>query len=347
MKNIIICCDGTGQDLDGKQSNVLQFYRSLQPSEDQICFYEPGVGTVENHIGAGANVARKLDGAFGYSVQKQACCAYKFLVNCWEPQDKIYILGFSRGAYSARVLAAMIRNLGLLTKEHEHLVNLGWKHDSQTEWHAMRRFKRDFAHQAPTRIHFVGVWDTVSSFGPMTNPRLLPSTANNDSIDHIRHAVAIDEKRACFASNHFGTKSKKYCKSFKEVFFPGVHGDVGGGLEESGLSKIALKWMYDEARDLDCMLDESMVNHELGRSGKKTKPNPLAPIGHSLKSFWWLLEFIPRRNWNGKRMKWRLPNYARPRRILPSAEFHESVAIKLEEDPTYAPRNLPRPFPKE
>jgi uncharacterized protein (DUF2235 family) len=130
-----------------------------------------------------------------------------------------------------------------------------------------RQFKDHFC--IPCNPYFIGVWDTVSSVGWIENPLRLPYTANNPDVRIGRHAVSIDERRAFFRSNLWHPAPDGGPKDLKQVWFPGVHCDVGGGYPapESGLSKIALQWMLKEAGSAGLMTDSARVDLMLGRSG--------------------------------------------------------------------------------
>ena len=337
MKNIVICCDGTSNDISSAPTNVLRCYRSLVRDDSQLTYYDSGVGTIADPsmlTDPGKALGKKLDMAVGYSVKDQVCKAYRFLTRYWEPDDKIFLIGFSRGAYAVRALAGMIHMLGLVRSELEHLDELGWSVYSGADFLACSNFKYAFSRQDSIKVHFVGVWDTVSSFGRMTNFKTLPYTANNASIEHVRHAVAIHENRVCFKANLFRPKSAGQHQSFEQIWFKGAHCDVGGGYseEESGLAKVALDWMYQAAAGLQCKLDKNQMDFYLGQSQSKTfqcKPDPNATIHKSIEGFWHVLEFLPRKQWNHdvepERMTWYLPNLYRARKIPEDAVFHESV----------------------
>ena len=116
-RRIVICCDGTGNEIKQNESNVLKFYRVLKESDDQIGFYDPGVGTISNS-GAWARWKNKAKGVFGlatgYGLDGNVLDAYRFLLRHYEDGDQIYLLGFSRGAHTVRVLAGFINMVGLL-----------------------------------------------------------------------------------------------------------------------------------------------------------------------------------------------------------------------------------------
>ncbi|MEW4453683.1 DUF2235 domain-containing protein [Bremerella sp. JC817] len=338
MKNIVVCCDGTSNGLVNDPTNVLRFYRSLERNEEQLAYYDSGVGTLPNPgmlTQKGQRASRIIDMAIGSSVENQACKAYRFLVRHWEPGDQIYLIGFSRGAYAVRALAGMLHSLGMARRELEHLDTLGWTVYCEGEFRAAANFRFAFSQEGRPRVHFMGVWDTVSAFGSITNYRTLPYTANNESIDHIRHAVALDERRTCFQANLFRPDKTDQHQSFEEIWFPGSHGDVGGGYpeEEAGIAKATLEWMYQEAKAAGCQLKQDTVDFFLGRSDQKhpqTKPNIDGTVHNSIRGFVWnLLEFIPRRQWNHdlkpERMSWYFPNLYRRRKVPKDAKRYDQV----------------------
>lgn len=218
-KNIVICCDGTSNDVASDSTNVLRLFRSLERSERQIAFYDSGVGTLADPTKIsriGKYCSRMLDQGIGHGVRENVCAAYRFLTRTYQPGDRIFLFGFSRGAYTVRALAGMIHFLGLVRPELEHLDRLAWAvhaddYDrlADKRFHYGNRFKSAFSIDDKTRIQFIGAWDTVSSFGSPWAPRTVPNSANNPSVDHIRHAVSIDEHRACFQPNLFFPKNRR------------------------------------------------------------------------------------------------------------------------------------------
>ena len=159
----------------------------------------------------------------------------------------------------------------------------------------------------------------------------------------MRHAVAIDEKRTAFQPNLFRAAKAEQHLSFQELWFPGSHGDVGGGYPEAvgGLAKITLQWMFEEAAGNGCLFDHHRVDDFLGVDGKRSKPDIMAPAHYSTTGFWHAMEFLPRRQWDPlsqpERRRWFWPNLFRARQLPPTAEFHDSVLEKLDSDPSYRP----------
>jgi uncharacterized protein (DUF2235 family) len=192
-------------------------------------------------------------------------------------------------------------------------------------------FKATFSHRA-CKPWFVGVWDTVSSVGWIENPLRLPYTADNPDIEFGRHAIAVDERRAFFRTNLWrrrGVPPASGPQNLKQVWFPGVHCDVGGGYPEaeSGLSKIALAWMLQEAMAAGLLVDATKMDLVLGRSGGSyALPDPNAPMHESLTLAWWPAELIRKRHFNWRTKTWeRRRNLGRRRTIPPSSLVHESA----------------------
>jgi uncharacterized protein (DUF2235 family) len=186
---------------------------------------------------------------------------------------------------------------------------------------------------------FVGVWDTVSSVGWVENPLKLPYVANNPDIRVGRHAVAIDERRAFFR-NHLWrpspTSGQSGPRDLKQVWFPGVHCDVGGGYPEaeSGLSKIALEWMLEEAKSEGLLVNTEREREVLGGAGGGryvSIPDPNAVAHDSLKGLWHIGELIPKRKYSWANNKWKRGcNLWRRRTIPPSSLVHESAWIRKD-----------------
>lgn len=348
-RNLVVCCDGTWNQFGLVNTNVVKLASALvRDPARQALFYDPGVGTIGRQS-AGSKLRKLLknliDGAIATSLSENVSQAYAYLVDQYQPGDRIFIFGFSRGAYSARVLAALIHAFGIIGPGNDNLIPYIWgmltKADiSEPEefFHIAAKFKKTFATPAP--IHFVGVWDTVSSYGVFWDPKSIVYTARNPSIVHGRHAVAIDERRAFFRTNLWSRANDD--QDLKQVWFAGAHCDVGGGYPdaESGLSQTALEWMFREAQACGLLVDEARKADVLGGRAPNVPPDFAGPIHNSLSGFWNILELIPKLTWDPatRSRKFKM-NFWKPRPMPKDAVIHESVRLRMEKT-GYAPPNL-------
>ncbi len=356
-KNIVICCDGTSNEFDGDRTNVVKLYQTLvHDPKVQVTYYHPGLGTQEA-AGALTGFSRwwtRLAGfAFGYGLTNDIRDAYVFLMNHYEKGDKVFLIGFSRGAYTARAVASLLHMVGLIRPGNEQLVpyaiRLMKKAGASDNGKALARaivvaqqFKLTFSSVA-CRPHFVGVWDTVNSVGWIENPLRLPFTTHNPSIEVGRHAIAIDERRAFFRENLWRPRDKNPTgpKDLLQVWFPGSHGDVGGGYpeSESGLAKVALEWLLREAQAEGLLTVEEREARIMGRAGGNyVKPDPGATLHDSLRGpLWRLAQLFPKKRWerrlvDGKEtwVQKRKISLAGHRRIPPGACIHEAAYARGE-----------------
>jgi uncharacterized protein (DUF2235 family) len=360
-KNIVICCDGTGNEFGDHNSNVVKLYSTLVIDDGrQVGYYHPGVGTMgaptaTNRISKAWSVVMGL--AFGAGLLANVGDAYRYLMDVYEVADKVFFFGFSRGAYTVRALAGVLHMFGLLSPGNDGLIpyilQLFARRTRQAAgmihtFEVAENFKATFGRDCP--LHMVGVWDTVSSVGWVWDPLKLPYTAQNPDMLHGRHAVSIDERRCYFRNNLWGAPLPG--QDIKQVWFAGVHSDVGGSYptERTGLSQIALEWMLCEAAQLGLLIDPDKANIALGRiPPPKTPPpapippSPAAKENNSLTWQWWILEFFPHSYYDpvAKKAKWRIPLGA-PRIIPECSVLHQTVEEKLKLDPTYKPPNLPK-----
>ena len=353
-RNLVVCCDGTGNKYGDCNSNVVKLYGVLVDDERQRCYYHPGVGTEgspTSHNKLDELWSTLMGLAFGAGLLRYVGDAYRFLMNEYREGDRIYLFGFSRGAYTVRALSGMLSMYGLLHSGNDGLIpyiirlfarKTRSANGMQQVFDIASGFKKTFSRDV--RIHMVGVWDTVSSVGIIWDPLKLPYTARNPSMDHGRHAVSIDERRCFFRNNLWGVPYSG--QSIKQVWFPGVHSDVGGSYPQvqSGLSQAALQWMLCEAMPLGLLIDPQKANKALGRvpPPPPVAPDPAQRIHDSLEGAWWLLEVLPHRYYDfaTQKLKWKIP-LGMSRQIPPGSIFHESVPKKIAVDPTYRPQNLP------
>jgi uncharacterized protein (DUF2235 family) len=355
-KNIVVCCDGTANEFARNNTNVVKLYATLQQDPaTQVTYYHPGLGTMEP---AGAltpwrrKTTKLLGMAIGYGLANDVRDAYVFLMERFEPGDRVFLFGFSRGAYTARAVASLLYMYGLLRPGNEALVpyairmmtgiERGSRESEQRReieeyFNLAREFKKTMSRDC--RPWFVGVWDTVSSVGWISNPMKLPYISSNPEIEIGRHAIAIDERRAFFRSHLWrpaGEASRRGPLDLKQVWFPGVHCDVGGGYPEaeSGLSKLALEWMLDEAEAAKLLVDDKKKAELLGKTpdSRYVVPDPRAAMHESLKGGWHAAEFLLKKHFDWKtRQERRRMNLYR-RRTVPEGSLVHSAALQRGED---------------
>lgn len=372
-KNIVICCDGTSNEVSGDLSNVLKLYRIVEKTEQQCVFYDPGVGTI-GHARWWSRLSQRVSRVFGLmtgaGLDDNILDAYLFLIDRYEPGDQIFLFGFSRGAYTIRVLAGFIHMAGILPPDQRNLAEFALTAYKRSSENNDLKIAWDFARVVGTRravIHFVGAWDTVASLIVPRRDRMylpslatLPFTRRNPSVRAMRHAMAIDERRRMFRLNRwedgqkfittgYGANAVEQQQDCRQMWFSGSHADVGGGYREvdSALSKLPLQWMLTEANAHGLRINQPMLDHlVLGMPLENGRHNYVAPdsngmIHRSLTWWWWPLEIFP------KNAKWRekggglktglyLPLGER-RHIPPGAE----IAPSAQQRQNYHPPNVP------
>lgn len=333
-KNIVVCLDGTGNQLKAKgNTNVVRLYELLDLSDPskQIAYYDPGVGTFSAN-GAWTPIGRrvsKLAGlAFGFGLRTNLGEAYTYLMQHYEAGDRLFVFGFSRGAYTARALAGLLKAIGLLRPGSENLVpyavsvygrNKDW---SQDDWKQLHRFAGTFSRTVDARtgipIDYLGVWDSVKAAGVLRwNLRWL-YTRQIPNVRTVRHAVSIDEKRRPYREYLIDPTDKPPGPDIEEVWFAGVHSDVGGTFDDDPrLPHITLKWMTDGALAAGLLLKPKAYQ----KSCTLAADDALGKV-HRMGWIWVLLTY-------------------RHRAIPPTAHVHESVRARIDSDPGYAKR-IPR-----
>jgi uncharacterized protein (DUF2235 family) len=350
-RNIVVCCDGTANEFSKNQTNVVKLYSMLvQDPTLQATFYHPGLGTMEppGALTSLGRVATKVAGlAFGYGLSDDIGNAYRFLMATFQPGDNLYLFGFSRGSYTVRAVASLLHRYGLIRPGNESLVPYAIRmlsglnkasqpsHDGANPLSEYFQLSGEFkATMSWTDCtpHFVGVWDTVSSVGWVNSPLRLPDLANNPDIAVGRHAVALDERRAFFRQNLWRPTPTGGPRDLVQVWFPGVHCDVGGGypLAESGLSNIALEWMVREARAHGLLIDPDRELQLLGPPGSwRSLHRYDAPAHESLDGAWKIAEYLPRKHFNyTTRTTQRYANHGERRTIDPGSLIHRSAELR-------------------
>ena len=384
-RNLVILCDGTGNELGGalsdtasdiRISNVLKLYRIAEKGQRQLVYYTPGVGTV-GRVDWLSRSKQKFLGVLGlvtgYGLDDNVLGAYRFLAENWREGDRIYLFGFSRGAWTARVLAGLLHLIGLVQPSQLNMCDNAlatYKRAARDDrlpiaWH----FARVIGARFPI-IHFVGVWDSVASVLVPRSDRMwipsletLPYTRNNPSVRIFRHALALDERRRMFRVAGWAQPQRFVANRFRpdetaeqnieQRWFAGVHSDIGGGYreDESALSKIPLIWMVEEAAKAGLRITRANLRKfALGEQRAPDEylysaPDPGGAMHKSLTLGWEPHEIIP------KRIKYReagrrsfLGFYfplAEPRPVAENHVVDPSVRERQRRDPAYRPVNAP------
>lgn len=337
MKRIAIFCDGTWNSPDKTigdkpcQTNVVRIAQAVKEiAEDgipQLTYYDPGIGT------SGLKIKQIFDGATGTGISKNILEAYKYLIFNYEIGDDLYLFGFSRGAFTVRSLAGLIRNSGILKREFIQLIDKAYKlyksrspstHPRENE---ATLFRKTYAVKDKLPIKFIGVWDTVGSLG---NPLFINNvfsklsfsvlgnrfhdTDLSSTVENAFQALAIDETRRNFKATLWNKQSGAKNQLLEQVWFVGAHSNVGGGYPVKGLSDIALKWMIEKVKL--CGLDLSEIT---------TKPDLTEKPINSWRGFYKLI-----------------PKYFRPIKKSETGNeyLHDSVNERYKKDFEYRPKNL-------
>ncbi len=339
MKRIVIFCDGTWNTPDktekGKtcQTNVVKMANALcslsKDGNEQLLYYDTGIGSEGNLI------QKIFDGATGTGISENILEAYRFIINNYDVNDELFLFGFSRGAFTVRSICGLIRNSGILKPGNSDQIQRAYKiyrsrkHDLQPRAIEATLFRKTFAVEENTAIKFIGVWDTVGALG---NPLFLNGffsrrnqfhdTDLSSKVTFAYHALAIDEKRNNFNATLWIQQPNSKDQVLEQVWFPGVHSDVGGGYFETGLSDISLNWMLEKAASCDLNFNQI-----------ETHPNPMAVMHESYNGFYKLQS-----------------KHLRPMGIKPAKNgnthetIHSSVLTRYKNDPTYRPKNLENYF---
>ncbi|EKM61098.1 uncharacterized protein PHACADRAFT_247474 [Phanerochaete carnosa HHB-10118-sp] len=304
-KRIIVCCDGTWDDglicqERWKYTNVLRLARIMAHTDDryvphvpQVVFYQAGVGTF------GDKIIEKLDGYVGASLAEKVQEAYAFIAHNYRPGDEIFLFGFSRGAYTARMVALLIGAIGVLDRtEMDNFADIfllyqerGKAQDQQeiavldaqlSLWTSHNSPGKQRADSGPSSfsIKCVGVFDTVGALGlpeELTHSEKMktlfgfPDRYLGEHIERAYQALALDEHRKDFNCTKFEQTEggKRKGQILKQCWFSGSHTDIGGGFEDHDLSDLTLTWMAANTSDM-LALDQEYL---------KSLPNPAAPWG--------------------------------------------------------------------
>lgn len=341
-RNLVLCCDGTSNSFTVDRTNVLKLAQVLvEDCDRQLLFYHPGVGT-RAPVGIGTAIGgwwgRVKGLAVGAGLQADVADAYIYLMNHYREGDRVFIFGFSRGAYTARAIASMLKLYGLLMSGNDALVpyavDMMWaiaKAGNKAKVARQFALAEEFRHtlaRTVCRPHFLGLWDTVNSVGWIGSPLALPYARHNPDVAITRHAVAIDERRAFFRLNWL---DESKASNLRQVWFPGSHCDVGGGYPEaeSGLSKYTLEWMAGEATAAGLLIDPARLDTVLGHSGGPYVPAAPMEPRRTIKGLWHLAEFVPKAWYNRKTHKTEMRMNLYRRRTMPQDACVHDVAWQM------------------
>lgn len=379
MKRLVFCFDGTWNDIEmGNPTNVAKIAQAISHSDgiiSQLIFYDEGVGTgeFESQLSKLENLA---SGMFGWGLRDNIIEAYTSLVLNYEPGDQIYIFGFSRGAYTARSFAGLIRNVGIVGRRHLKNIREAievytsreegdhpdtdycrrFRNDRQTEaclerdveWLLVNEPNEQHDKKPIIEIQFLGVWDTVGALG-LPVPDFVEGRINREYgfhdtnlstfVRNARHAVAADEKRKTFRPTlwtNIDDLRREYPDRYDEKIFPGTHGAVGGGGPVIGLSDASLEWMFRGAQQAGLAFDTSS-----GSPLYRLQPNHKASLHNVVGKHDW--------DWRDGLMGAGLKD--RDFQNLNIEDVHESVILRFndetmlkEEDGIYRPKSLEKIF---
>jgi uncharacterized protein (DUF2235 family) len=311
-RNLIVCCDGTNNSLKSPPTNVRHLSRIADIADEsrQRVFYDVGVGVEADpdmRTRIGAAFSRWSGSAFGTGLVENVDQAYRELIRNYSEGDHVFLFGFSRGAYTVRVIAALLHNYGLLRKDNEadaaHVIKAfqdlyppkgtGFVNgiatpEQQARFDEARRIRN--MRSVPCPIHFMGLFDTVSSLGWAWDPKTFPNTMKMPNVKILRHALALDERRAKFRTNRVLLSENA---DHRQMWFAGVHSDVGGGYQtpRDRLSRVPLRWMLGEARKAGMLVNEAVLaTFDLDNTWMQDEQ---ADQNESLTALWRALEFLP------------------------------------------------------
>ncbi|THU84854.1 hypothetical protein K435DRAFT_686688, partial [Dendrothele bispora CBS 962.96] len=336
-RNLVVCIDGTANQFGIKNTNVVELYSRLVKNDKQLTYYNSGIGTyVKPSLWSPSYwkqfLEHSVDMAIAWNFKRIVLGAYQWLSENYRVGDRIFLFGFSRGAYQVRVIAGMIERVGLLHKGNNDQIPFPDLKIQRSKRHKRSQqnsedpqilcdhFKKTLS-QPDVRVHFVGAWDTVSSIGIARGPSLPETTTGMKHVCAFRHALALDEQRVKFlpeyANGGRGPKADSNGNT-KEVWFAGSHSDIGGGNDynlKSDHFGPALRWMSYEAISWGL---------KMGSYHGEWKP---IRLNESLNGFWKVLEFLPfrRLSYQDENHTTYWPHYGVPRQVQAGQLIHETV----------------------
>lgn len=273
-RNLVVCCDGTWNSPTQKDrgrvvpSNVVKLARAVVPPDAKLVYYDPGIGT-------GGLIDKWTGGALGMGLTRNIKEAYNWIAETYQNGDRLFLFGFSRGAYTVRSLAGLIGLCGLTPAGNRTAADRAYDHyraaSSEKGRAAAAAFK---AQQRDVTIHFIGVWDTVGALGVPALSRygllrkVIRRAAKGSAlahgfhdmklgagVSHAYHAVAIDERRGPFEPSLWEKGEESTEQQVEQAWFAGAQCGVGGGYVDAGLSDHAFMWLAAKALAAGLELD--------------------------------------------------------------------------------------------
>lgn len=335
-RNLVVCLDGTRNEPETGVTNVTRVFDIAAKVADQLVYYDPGVGTMGARgavTRAGKTLTRLSGLAMGHGIRENLEEAYSFLMRTFQPGDRLFIFGFSRGAYTALALAGILRTIGLLRAGADNLVpyavklytQSGKPGQGQEFWDKCKEFNRSFGNPGVStfgrQTHYLGIWDAVKTVGWFNwkarfEEARWPFTRTISGVRYARHALAINERRRPYAAYRFdGELVSERGGDLREMWFAGVHSDVGGFFKDDHqLSDLALQWVVEGAASAGLVVDEKSYRRHLG-------VDPGQPLAEDV-----CLGRIHHNQWG-----WALIGFGwRSRTIWPGDNVHPSVLTRIE-----------------
>jgi len=303
-----------------------------------VVYYLRGVGT-----GTIGLLDKVLGGGTGLGISRNIQDAYRFLANNYVEGDEIFCFGFSRGAYTARCLGGMIDAAGLLDKnDMDHLPDAYAYYRTPPEKRETCKYQlrlRDLPRSRP-KIKFMGVWDTVGALGAPTpllgkiSKKLWVGFHNatlSGLIINAYQALAIDERRGPFKPAIWERRTGQ--KNLQQVWFAGVHSNIGGGYPDSGLSDIALLWMVNRAMEQGLVFDSRYLADRM-----KVSPQPTGQLEDSFSLGYKMLQLLkvapyPRVIGQHLKMGEMVHESVIKRLLTPHLNYHPENLLGATEDP--------------
>ncbi|KAF9234714.1 hypothetical protein BU15DRAFT_52235 [Melanogaster broomeanus] len=337
-RNLVVCIDSTSKRFGTKNTNVVELYSQVVKNATQLTYYTSGLGAFAKIPGPSDNlVSNTIDMAIGRNIHTGILAAYRWLSDNYQDGTRIFLFGkifnlnvgrtlwFSRGGYQARALAGMIARVGLLLPGNNEQIPFAFelysKSDDEKHAELAEVFKKTFCRK-DVRIHFVGVWDTVSSVGIGRNNTLPCTTSSCEHICYLRHALALDERRVRFLPEYaYGGRSETNDDHIREAWFAATSLDVERNTKlQSG--DIPLLWMRSQAAAAGLDLEPADIMWKISDLEKQITP--------SLKWGWWFLELLPLKRllYNNSDEKSHQPHLGHSRIIVPGQKVHPSVLFK-------------------